>query len=87
MIVLVPGPNATIDAVIADRVVVRREKTKLRLWFEFGGSIDDYVLEAKEEDVRHAWDEFVRHCADPSYVWDLTWMRDAPAPEAVATGD
>jgi hypothetical protein len=86
MIILLPGPYGSTDAVIADRVVVRREKTKLRLWFEFGGSIDDYVVEAEEEAVRRAWEEFVSHSADPFYVWDLTWMRDAPVPAAQATG-
>jgi hypothetical protein len=87
MIALLPVPFG-VDAVRANRIVaVRRQTRKLLVWVEFGGTIEQYEVQAPDDAIRVAWTEFVKHCDTPSYVWDLTWLRKSPAPEALATGD
>ena len=95
MIALLPVPFG-VDAVRANRIVaVRRQTRKLLVWVEFGGTIEQYEVQAPDDAIRVAWTEFVEHCDTPSYVWDLTsfsvWdgtsWSESPAPGAVATGD
>jgi hypothetical protein len=87
MILLVPVGDA-VHAVNADRVItVERDKTHLRVRVDFGGYMSTYVLEADEYSIGLAWTDFLAHFDLPHYQVDLTWLKQSPAPEAVASGD
>jgi hypothetical protein len=87
MIVLLPVGDG-VHAVKGDRVVaVERDKTQLRLRMDFGTYEATYVLEGDEYSIGLAWSDFLEHYDQTYYLLDLTWLKQSPAPEAVATGD
>ena len=87
MIVLLPVQNG-VHAVKGDRlIVVERDETQLRLRMDFGTYEATYVLKGDEQSIGQAWREFLENYDLRYYVLDLTRLKRAPAPEAVATGD
>jgi|YNPMSStandDraft_1061717.scaffolds.fasta_scaffold141622_1 hypothetical protein len=87
MIVLLPVEDG-VHAVKGDRLVaVELDKTQLRLRVDFGTYECTYVLEGDEHSVGQAWREFLENYDQRYYLLDLTRLKRAPAPEAVATGD
>jgi len=87
VIALFPVPWG-VEAVRADRIVcVRRQKETLVVWVDNVTSLESYEVKASGRAICAAWKEYVEHADTAGYVWDLTWLGNAPAPEVMATGD